>query len=102
MSPWLLDRHREQRSSGDTTLRAPRAPLNAAGAFLDGHDLVGTGVGADARVPWSVAGPGPRLRRYACTPTWPRSRGRADIGLDRLEHDQIQDRRRFGVRSQPT
>ena len=32
----------------------------------------------------------------------PRSRGRADIGLDRLAHDQIQDRRRFGVRGQPT
>jgi membrane protein DedA with SNARE-associated domain len=28
--------------------------------------------------------------------------GRVDIGLDRLEHDQTQDRRRFGVRSQPT
>ena len=42
---------------------------NVIPSLLCGEYPVGTGVGADARVPWSVARPGHRVRRCARTPT---------------------------------
>ena len=47
---------------------AGRNTENVIPSILCGQYPVGTGVGADARVPWSVARPGRRVG-YACTPT---------------------------------
>ena len=48
---------------------AGRHNENVIPSILCGQYPVGIGVGADARVPWSVARPGHRVRRCARTPT---------------------------------
>ena len=61
---------------------------NVITPVLFGQYPVGAGLGANACFPWSVGRPSNRARRCARTRTYARSRGRTDIGLDRLEHDQ--------------
>ena len=82
--PWLIERSAQFiRKYGITSVFLARftavvrafVPLLAGiishviPLILCGQYSVGTGVGADARVPWSVARPGHRVRRYARTPT---------------------------------
>jgi membrane protein DedA with SNARE-associated domain len=92
--PWLIERSaRFIRKYGITSVflarftAVVRAFVPLLAGIVCGQYPVGTGVGADARVPRSVARPGHRVRRCTRTLTWPRGRRRADIGLDRLEHD---------------